>query len=80
MFKCSLLQGLPPVDLYDDQQALDRFKDHLMPLLGNLVEVHDGIDRGEVIAVDSPEVMFTIDSWQLGEDRGYSLVEHDRLL
>jgi hypothetical protein len=70
---------LPPVHFYDDQQALERFKKRLIPLLGNLVEVHEGIEREEAIAVESPEVMFTIESWEINGDRGYSLVDCGRL-
>ena len=80
-WQCSLLRGLDPADLQQDPVAAKRFSDRLAPIIGNLVQVHDGIIRGERIRPETPMVEFLIESWVIpsdgrGPSRAYGLMNH----
>jgi len=78
--KCSLLEGLQPANLQDDLDAKQKFTERIGPIIGNLVEVHDGRMRGVRIAPDTPVLKFTIESWDISigdrPTRAYGFVKH----
>jgi len=73
--KCKLLSGLPPTDLQADADAFDRFLARLKPVIGNLCEVHDAYLKKENLPVVTPNMRFTVESWDAGDRRSYELLE-----
>jgi hypothetical protein len=59
---------LDPADLREDPESLEAFKGRISPIIGNLVDVHEGILRGERIAPQTPTLDLVIDSWKSDED------------
>jgi len=74
---CSLLRGLEPADFRENMEALELFTEYLRPVIGNLLEVHNGIERGEVIAPETPMLKFVIDSWKNPDSISYGLMDLD---
>lgn len=79
--QCSLISGLVPTDLQEDPVAAERFFDRLAPIIGNLVQVHEGLSRGECVPPETPRVNFLIRSWAIASDgrgpsRAYGLINH----
>ena len=72
--QCSLLRGLEPADLREDPDSLAEFTERLSPIIGNLLEVHRGIDRGEIICSETPMLKLTIDSWKNSDSISYGLM------
>ncbi|KAH0825903.1 hypothetical protein J3R83DRAFT_7655 [Lanmaoa asiatica] len=73
--ECKLLQGICPTNFRQDREAFNAFLSKLDPVLGNLREVHDAWERNEEKAVDSPLLLFTIEHWDIGEDKAYSVLD-----
>ncbi|KAF8136492.1 hypothetical protein EV363DRAFT_1319733 [Boletus edulis] len=71
--ECLLLQDVDPTDFRCDRMAFHRFLTKLDPILGNLRDVHVAWSRNEYKAIESPLMLFTIESWNVGDERGYSL-------
>jgi hypothetical protein len=70
-----------PTDLQDDPVAAKGFLDRLAPIIGNLVQVHEGLFRGGCVAPETPLVDFLIQSWAIASDgrgpsRAYGLIDH----
>jgi hypothetical protein len=66
---------LEPADLRGDPESLEEFTERLTPVIGNLLEVHRGIERGEFIASETPMLKFTIDSWKNPDSTSYGLMD-----
>ena len=64
-----------PASLCDDQSAFDAFLRKLNPILGNLRDVHEAWSRNEDEAIDSPLLTFTIESWKVGNEKGYGVFD-----
>ena len=64
-----------PASLCDDQSAFDAFLRKLNPILGNLRDVHEAWSRNEDEAIDSPLLTFTIESWNVGNEKGYGVLD-----
>ncbi|KAF7980156.1 hypothetical protein HWV62_39613 [Athelia sp. TMB] len=62
--ECPLLQGLATIDLREDPSILQELTDRLEPFIGNLVDVHKGISRGEQVARRTPALNISIGCWQ----------------
>ncbi|KAG1893695.1 uncharacterized protein F5891DRAFT_962533, partial [Suillus fuscotomentosus] len=73
--ECKLLFGLPPVDLEADKEAFLRFRTRLQPIIGNLIEVHDGYATDEDLPVVTPTLRCTVRSWSAKGQRWYGLLE-----
>jgi hypothetical protein len=68
---------LKPTNLKHDAAAAKSFSDKLKPVIGNLVEVHNGILQGVRIAPDTPWLEFTIESWTgQHSPRAYGFVDY----
>ncbi|KAJ6618805.1 hypothetical protein B0H10DRAFT_2028043 [Mycena sp. CBHHK59/15] len=59
-----LLDGLERVVMRDDPDAARRFHERLKPLIGNIVDVHEGMLRKEVIEPSGPMLTLTVDNWK----------------
>jgi len=73
-----LLQGFEPADPYEDDGILDNLKTRLEPFFGNLLQVHDNIEKNALLESDSPFIQCTIYSWPMeGEcgTRGYAIMD-----
>lgn len=55
---------MEPSDLHEDLKSLQELNRRLKPFIGNLLEVHDGLLRGELIPVNTPTLAMGIDSWE----------------
>jgi len=62
------LEGLEPKDLHEDGDAFHEFSKRLEPIIGNLVDVHEGILSGKKITTITPMLEFSIDSWNISAD------------
>ncbi|KAJ7481233.1 hypothetical protein B0H11DRAFT_2024748 [Mycena galericulata] len=62
-----LLKGLEPAILRDDPDAARQFSQRMQPLLSNLVEVHNGLLKKELIEPSGQVMTLIVDSWK-GED------------
>jgi len=71
----SLLRGLEPADLREDLESLEELTERLSPVIGNLLDVHSGIERGEFIASETPMLKFVIDSWKNPHSISYGLMD-----
>jgi hypothetical protein len=75
---------LKPTDLQEDPVAAKKFYERLKPIIGNLVEVHDGIMSKERIAPVTPTMEFSIESWNVvtrgQQSRAYGLTDHKFIL
>jgi len=74
-YQCTLLQGVDPTDFRCDQVAFRKFLAKLDPILGNLRDVHVAWSRNEHEVIESPLMIFTVESWNVGDERGYSLLD-----
>ncbi|KAF8969864.1 hypothetical protein BDZ97DRAFT_1793052 [Flammula alnicola] len=61
--KCPLLNGLKRACIREDQAALQRFRERVEPMLGNLVMMHNGLKAGKGIEIDTPLLCFEVGSW-----------------
>lgn len=60
-----LLEGLEPTILLDDPEAARRFSERMKPLIGNLVDVHNGIlEEKDLIEPSGQVLTLTVDSWK----------------
>lgn len=76
--QCTLLRHLEPSDLHEDLKSLEELKRRLEPFIGNLLEVHDGLPRGELISAKTPTLKMGIDCWEAeGHVVMYSLTSID---
>lgn len=67
--KKHFLSGLPPCDLTEGDN-LQTLRVRLGGLLGNLVEVHEGLKRREKVEVRTNALTeFAIKSWEIGVER-----------
>ncbi|KAH9952071.1 hypothetical protein B0H21DRAFT_12289 [Amylocystis lapponica] len=82
----SLLKDLAPADFTTDEDALEVFTKRLTALLGNLLEVRDGVAQrrlGDAISdLDTPSLDLTVGSWLVddGRDsssRAYLMLKHN---
>ncbi|KAG9318610.1 hypothetical protein JVU11DRAFT_703 [Chiua virens] len=73
--ECILLQDVDPTDFRREQVAFDRFLAKLDPVLGNLRDVHLAWSRNEHNVIETPLMMFTLESWNIGDEKGYSLID-----
>ncbi|KAG8217634.1 hypothetical protein J3R82DRAFT_5787 [Butyriboletus roseoflavus] len=73
--ECTLLQDVNPTDFRCDQVAFRRLLAKLNPILGNLRDVHVAWSRDEHKVIQSPLMMFTLESWDVGDARGYGLLD-----
>ena len=75
MYQCTLLQGVDPNDFRCDREAFRKFLAKLDPVLGNLRDIHLAWSRNEDEAIESPLMIFTLESWNIGNEIGYSLID-----
>ncbi|KAI5117475.1 hypothetical protein M0805_007179 [Coniferiporia weirii] len=62
------LAGLDPCDLHSDRNALMALKRRLRGCLGNLVEVHEGLKRQELVEAQyGPFLDLAIKSWEVDD-------------
>lgn len=72
----TLLRGLEPADFHDDYEAFEKFHERLVPIIGNLEEVHR-VNKRKRLEPDTPWAIFEIASWQISEEeRGYAFMNH----
>jgi hypothetical protein len=64
--------------LHEDEAAFSEFAKRLQPIIGNLEEVHEGIEREEAVEVVTPMAFFTFIGW-MGSKRDvvYTFASHD---
>lgn len=74
-YQCMLLQDVDPTDFRCDPEAFSGFLAKLNPILGNLGDVHAAWSRNEHKVIQSPLMIFTLESWNVGDEIGYSLLD-----
>ena len=52
-----------------EEAYIESLQARLNPFLGNLVEVHSGLERGEEIEPKTAEMMFTVVTWLDSEEK-----------
>lgn len=75
VYQCPLLQDVDPADFRCDQVAFRKFLAKLDPILGNLTDDHVAWSRNEHKVTQSPLMLFTLESWNVGNERGYSILD-----
>lgn len=78
--QCTVLDGLEPSDLHEDEETLEQLRERLAPVMGNLEEAHDAMeDRTEVPEPDGPMLDLLIASCPVDDDgtRVYVLLQHN---
>jgi hypothetical protein len=58
------------INAENEEAYLDSLHNRLKPVLGNLMEVHEGIECGKKIEVDTVEMKFDIICWLEKTDSG----------
>ncbi|EPQ57875.1 hypothetical protein GLOTRDRAFT_119853 [Gloeophyllum trabeum ATCC 11539] len=79
---CTLWKDFQPADPCDDEGILEDFQSRLRPFLGNLFEVHSGIEENVRIEPETSFLSCTVYSWPLGDDsgsKGYAIMDVDDL-
>jgi hypothetical protein len=66
---------LEPADLREDPESLEEFTQRLKPIIGNLLDVHRAIERGEIIIPKTPMLKLTIDCWRNPDAISYGLMD-----
>ncbi|KAI0822761.1 hypothetical protein BC628DRAFT_1387561 [Trametes gibbosa] len=85
--RCSVLQGLSPGDIYEDDDAFAMLVARMTPLLGDLLEVSNGEARRRPLAQgrdegNAPLMELTVGSWlpegepDTAEARAYVVLKH----
>jgi hypothetical protein len=72
--KCTLLRDVEPADFRCDPAAFNKFLAKLNPILGNLRNVHQAWLKNEDKVIDSPQTYFSLESWKVGGETGYTLL------
>ncbi|KAF9227780.1 hypothetical protein BS17DRAFT_774296 [Gyrodon lividus] len=72
--ECTLLRGVEPTDFRYDQAAFNKFLAKLDPILGDLKDVHRAWSQNEDKVIESPQMCFTLESWNVGKETGYGLL------
>lgn len=71
-----MLQDVDPTDFRCDQVAFHDFLEKLDPILGNLKEVHLAWSRNKDKVIESPLMIFTLESWDIDNEKGYGLLDY----
>ncbi|KAG6336324.1 hypothetical protein ID866_2773 [Astraeus odoratus] len=72
--ECTVLQGVHPDDFRSNREAYGNFLARLKPVIGNLTQVHEAWNMQRDKEVVSPRMRFTIESWKVDDERGYTLI------
>ncbi|KIJ17019.1 hypothetical protein PAXINDRAFT_180193 [Paxillus involutus ATCC 200175] len=72
--ECTLLRDVEPADFRCDPAAFNKFLAKLNPILGNLRNVHQAWLKNEDKVIDSPQTYFSLESWKVGGETGYTLL------
>ncbi|KAF8891203.1 hypothetical protein BD779DRAFT_1513799 [Infundibulicybe gibba] len=64
---CPLLDGLERADLRATPPAYAAFCQRLKPLIGNLLDVHEALQRNEVVDPKTLDLIFIIGTWNMDE-------------
>lgn len=75
LYQCTLLQDVDPTDFHNDREAFRRFLEKVDPVLGNLRDVHAAWSRNEDTVIESPPMIFSLESWNIGNEKGYTLLD-----
>ena len=74
--QCVSVRDVDATDLRSDPSALDNLLVAVDPILGNLKEVHECWSRNEGRDVETPLMVFTIESWAVCEEKAFGLLEY----
>ena len=69
------LGNVDPTDFRSNPSAFDKLLIAVDPILGNLREVHEFWSRNESRDIETPLMVFTIESWAVCEEKAFGLLE-----
>lgn len=75
MLQCDVLKGVEPTNFRKDHGGFYKFVQMVRPILGNLEEVHQAWSNEEGRRIEAPLMAFTVESWMVGEEKAYGLLD-----
>ncbi|KAF8418643.1 hypothetical protein L210DRAFT_3766845 [Boletus edulis BED1] len=73
--ECELLRCIHPTNFREDHEAFNAFLREVERVIGNLRSVHQAWEKNEWKAIEAPLMTFTIESWNIEEEKGYGVLD-----